>query len=286
MKKLPLVLFVLASTSVFAQSSSTTTTTDISSPSSRSILQNFSLTLESEIMTEKDEDQNYDITGYSSFYEIEPGYKFTKKISVSAAAQYTVSEKEGNEERKNRDTLGTVYTKFNYKLMSLKNGDIADVKLQARAYADQDQFLKDFYGSDGNYQMRAYFGAPLAGGFYINKYNSYVRYKKYNANDNASKFSRDYEYRLRVNPAYKLSFGTEVGVSATYNHIFKQGAGFGQDEENIEIDFSARHQIDKIAVMVRAGTSILDNSETGELKTTVNAADQVAYALNIEAYVF
>ena len=242
------------------------------------------LTVEYETATKRDDTNS--IEGSESYLQIEPGYKLSKSVNLRLGTTYFVREMEGtrkDDESRNRDHLADIYTKVIYKAAAYKTNGIADLRLQARAYSDQDDFFKRRYAADGNYQLRAYFGRPLAGGVYLNKYTSYVRYKNYFNNDSVNRFSRDYELRTRISPTYRLKNGAEVGTTFTYNHIFKVQKT--NDEENIDLDLFARYQKGSYAILGRVGFQIMNNEEGDSvLKSNDDAGKEFGYALTLAAY--
>lgn len=281
-KSLVLAASVLLSAGSYAQSVATTSTSDLSGSLLNSISKKMTLSLETEAGTQRNSAQNLEITGYTQFYRVQPGMKINAKNAVSVGADYMVREFNTDDERKKRDGLDNVFIKYTNKAASFKSNGIADVRLQARAYQTTDKFYKDFYGSDGNYQLRSYFGRPITGNLYINKYTSYLRYKKYTANDNFGSRSRDYELRARVNPTYRFTNGVDLGVTLTYNHIFTQSS----DEENVGIDLSARKQFDKLAVLFLAGYDYQETNDEGDLAYNKDAPKDISYLLNLTYYVF
>jgi hypothetical protein len=290
MKKMTLLALSILTTQAFA---ATTSTTDLSKSSSKKS-KNIDLLLETETMTVRDD--NNDINGVETFYKVEPSFKVGSKAKIAIGAQYNERSLDGdkirsygvsdykNDKSKNHDALNEVYLKLNYKTAKYKKNGIADLKLNARIYSNEDSFFQKYYGNNGNYQLRAYFGRPVNGKLFINKYTSYVRYKKYFTNSDSGSRSRDYELRARISPTYAMGNGLEIGTTFTYNHIFQLGAGYSDDAENITLDLSARYQIKNYAVMLRAGITALDNSKNGVLTTTEDNMDQVGYALNFTAY--
>jgi hypothetical protein len=282
-KSLVLAVSVLLSAGAFAQSAATTSSTDLSGSLLDSISKKMTLSLETEVGSQRNSRQDYEITGYTQYYRVEPGMKINSKNAVSIGADYMVREFNTEDERKKRDGMDNVFVKYTNKTASFKSNGIADVRLQARAYQTTDKFYKDFYGSDGNYQLRSYFGRPVVGNLYINKYTSYLRYKKYTANSTYGSRSRDYELRARINPTYRLSNGLDLGLTLTYNHIFTRDA----DEENVGIDLSARKQFDKLAVLFLAGYKYQDTkNDDGELAYNKDAPKDISYLLNLTYYVF
>jgi hypothetical protein len=278
MKKMTLFALTIMTTQVFA---ATTSSTDLSKNNVKKS-KKIELLLETETASVRDSEN--DIKGQDTFYKIEPGYKINSKMKVSVGAQYNERYLKGNEESKNHDALNEVYAKLNYKASKFRDNGIADLKLNTRIYSNEDSYFSDLYGNNGNYQLRAYFGRPISGKIFINKYASYLRYKKYFTNNSSGFRSRDYELRGRISPTYALGNGMELGTTFTYNHVFKLGAGYSDDRENVTFDLSARYQIKNYAVMLRAGITALDNKKTGELKRTEDNLDQVGYALNFTAY--
>lgn len=284
MKKfLVIALAAVLVSPVFAQTTNTSTTSTTQSKKSN-LLENFQLTLEMGSSTKRD--ANNDIKGNETYMNIEPGYRINKQSTIMAGTSYKRREAAGtlkDAEKANRDHLDTAYVKFLYKATRYKDNGIADVRLQVRAYSDQDDFFKRRYASDGNYQLRAYFGRPIAGKWSLNKYTSYVRYKNYFNNKYVSDFSRDYEMRLRLNPTYTVFRGMDLGVTATYNHIFKVNKL--NDEENVKLDLSARYQKGSYAALIIAGVPYMDNvGGEGELKLNEDSGKNLEYSLTLTAY--
>lgn len=278
MKNLFISFFILTPTFIYAQ---TTIETDASS--SRSIIpKDLSMSFETEVTSERNSDQDNEITGYSQLFRLESSYKLNSKFRVSAGADYMVREFNESETRKTRDHLDNYFAKLNYNAASYRDNGIGDLRLQARYIETVDSFFKEFYGSDGNSQLRAYWGMPLANNFAINKYATYFRYKRYNTNSNYSDFSRDYELRARVAPIYQLPNGLDVGTTLTYNHIFTRIA----DEENITVDLNARKQFKDMAVLLIASYEYQNTNETGVLKYNKDAPEDITYILNFEAILF
>ncbi len=282
MKKLMTLSAVLIMGSALAQTNTNSTT--ISNTQTKSVLDNAELTLETETATARD-DRN-DIEGYESYYQIQPGYKVNNKFKVQVGTTYFIREMDGTraeDESRNKDGLADLYTKLNYKATSYKENGIADIRLQARLYSDQDDFFKRRYASDGNYQIRSYFGMPIAGGVYINKYVSYLRYKNYFNNEYTNDFSRDYELRARVAPSYMLNNGVELGTTLTYNHIFKVNQL--NDSEDVDFDLTARYQSGPYAILGRVGFEVMNNQDGQTvLKENEDAGKTFGYALTLTAY--
>ncbi|MAX67872.1 MAG: hypothetical protein CME66_13125 [Halobacteriovoraceae bacterium] len=285
MKKLGLILGLFLTTLLYAQTSSQgiikakLQTIRIKKPANH-----FVLKLETEMYSKRD-DRN-DIQGNESYFLIEPGYKFSSKFTARIGASYKSREMGGtkkNKESDNRDHFETSFIKLLYKPTKFKTNKIADVRLQIRFYSDQDDFFKRRYGSDGNYQLRAYFGRPLFGNFYLNKYTTYLRYKNYFNNEYVGNYSRDYELRARLSPTYAIDKGFDFGTTFTYNHIFKVRQI--NDEEEVDFDISLRKQFGPYAILGRIGFPIMSNNggETN-LQNNPDAGKQFSYALNLAAY--
>lgn len=245
---------------------------------------NLMLTLETETMSVRD--GNYDITGVETYYLAEPGYRFGSDIDVRLGASYRARNAGGTlsgAEKANKDHMETYYAKFNYRAARFSNNKIIDLRLQARAYSDQDDFFKRRFAGDGNYQFRAYFGRPIYGNWSINRFTSYLRYKNYFNNQYVTDFSRDYELRARISPTYRAMSGLDLGMTFTYNHIFKVNKL--ADEEGVDIDLTARYQYDKYAVLFRVGAPYMTNSSgQGVLKENEAAGKDFNYALTFTAF--
>ncbi len=282
-KQFVIILGMIMAMPALAQT--TTSTTSTKSAKKSNLRKNLMLTIEAETSSKRD--GNNEIQGNETYLQIEPGYKVSKKVSILTGASYKMREAGGTlkgAEKANRDHLDTAYLKLLYKPTKFKNNGIADVRLQARVYSDQDDFFKRRYASDGNYQLRAYFGRPLTGSWVLNKYTTYLRYKNYFNNDHVSDFSRDYELRARINPTYRTNVkGLDLGITATYNHIFKVNKL--NDEEEIDLDFSIRYQPNQYAAMFRVGVPYMtNNGGEGTLKRNEDAGKDIGYALTLTAY--
>lgn len=286
MKLLALVASLALSSGLLAQSTTNTpkSTKKVKEKKKSFMPKNTVLTLE--MGTSSVRDDANDIHGNESYLGIEPGYKFTKKFDIVAGGFYKTREAGGSlkgAEKANRDGLENIYTKFRYNPTKFKNNGIADVRLQFRLYSDQDDFFKRRYGSDGNYQFRAYFGRPIYGDFYFSKFTNYLRYKNYFNNDHVGSRTRDYELRARVTPTYRVSKGTDLGLTFTYNHIFKVEKI--EDEEELDIEASFRKQVGPYAVLFTAGTEYLNNNGgTTVLKRNEDSGKTVKYAMILNAY--
>jgi hypothetical protein len=279
MKKLLSAVFLGAiATTTFAQTATSTTTTSTLDK----VKAKLSLTLETEARQVLNNEN--EVNGFDSYYLVEPGYKIDKKNSFSIGAQYNVREFENEaKEDKNRDHLDNAFVKFLHKAASYRDNGVADLRLQARYYRTMDPLFKKYYGSNGDYQLRAYFGRPLTGKLKINKYTSYLRYKKYSVNSEAGNYSRDYELRARISPTYNVTDQLEAGLSLTYNHIFGVSAF---DTEEVDASVSARYSFNKgaYAVMVRGDIPWMESNDNGVLAKTEDTMDQLAYALTFSAY--
>ncbi len=244
----------------------------------------FQLTLETETMTVRD--RNNDITGSTTYYQAEPQLNITDRFNARLGMAYFDRFAGGSykgREDKNHDHIDNYYTKLDYRLSKFSENNILDVRLQARAYTTQDDVFKRAYASDGDYQFRAYFGRPLYGNWSINRFTSYIRYKNYFNNEYVSNYSRDYELRARISPTYRVYSGTDLGMTFTYNHFFKVNKL--NDEEQVDIDLSARYQPNQYAFMVRLGIPYM-RSEGGEgtLKRNEDAGKQFSYAFTMTAF--
>ena len=250
------------------------------------------LSLENETITARD--RSNDVNGYQTYLLIEPGYNYNEKLSLSVGGQYMVrqmnedaDQRESDKERNNSDDMENVFVKALYKAAKFKDNGVADIRLQARAYRDLNPLFVERYGNDGNYQLRAYFGRPIYKKFYINKYTSYLRYKKYFLNEDASDFTRDNEIRARISPTYNVVDGLDLSLTMTYNLINLRGnsSAAGQDfEEKFEVSPSIRYQVGKYAVLLRADIPLMQTNTLGSLAENEEAGAKVGYALNFAAY--
>lgn len=274
-----LTVLALCINHTFAQS---TSITNIKPKSQKT---DFQLTLEMETTSVRD--GKNEVQGNETYYKLEPGFSLTNDFTILAGAQYKTREAGGTlkgAEKANRDHLEEIYLKTHYKAAKFKKNGLSDLTLQARIYSVQDDFFKQRYASTGNYQLRAYFGRPLVGQWHINKYVSYLRYKKYFINnESANDFTRDHEFRIRLAPTYRLNKNLELGVTSTYNHIFKlQNL---KDELELNIDLSARYSINQYAAMIRMGAPYLDNNGGSDsFKINEEAGKDIGYALTLTAY--
>jgi hypothetical protein len=263
-----------------AQAATTTSTTYYPKKNTK-----FGATVEmgSEVVRNKD----YTIEGSSTYFLIEPDYAINKNNKFEVGAVYKVRQANGDlkdSEDKNRDHLEDLYLKHTYKAAKFKNNGIADLRLQLRAYSGQDDFFKRRYGANGNYQLRAYFGKPIAGKWYLSKYTSYLRYKSYFVDkDYIGDRTRQYELRARVAPTYRTAKGIELGITATYNHIFK--VRHLNDEESIDLDLSARYHKDNNAALFIIGSNYMGNAAgEGLLKRNDDALKDIGYTLILSHY--
>ena len=277
-------MIALSAISIGAFAQSTTTIPKSTTSIKRSVKSPFSLKLEME--TSSVRDNNNEVQGNYTYYQFLPGYHLTKKLSVQTGLQYATREAGGTlkgQEKANKDHLETAFFKLRYNPTKFKDNGIADLRLQFRLYSDQDDFFKRRYGSDGNYQLRAYFGRPIAGGWSINKYVSYLRYKNYFNNSSAGKYTRDYELRARISPTFKATDNLDLGITGTYNHIFKVQKL--EDEEKIDLDLTARYAYYQYAAMIRVGAPYMTNEGgTGTLKRNEEAGKNIGYALTLTAF--
>jgi hypothetical protein len=270
---------------VFAQSTTSTSTTSTSTSKKSKSFKKLNFQLDFEAATKRDGNNN--VQGNESYVQIQPNYTINKKTIAYLGTSYNMREAGGTlkgAEKANRDHLGTVFGKFLYKPTRFKDNGIADVRLQVRAYSDQDDFFKRYYGSDGNYQLRAYFGRPIAGNWSFNKYTTYLRYKNYFNNSFVNNYTRDYEMRMRVSPTYRTKGGIDLGLTFTYNHIFKVNKL--NDEEEIDIDFGARYQKGPYAILIRAGIPYMTNEGGKNDSIVINedAGKSIGYAVNLTAF--
>lgn len=281
-KHIAFTLIALLSGTAFA--ATTTSKTEVKTEKKSSFLKNAKLKLETEMASVRD--SRDEVHGNETYYLMEPGYKLSKKTTIMAGLQYKTREAGGSllgAEKANRDHMDEAYLKLEHKVTSFKTNGIADLTIQARAYSAQDDFFKNRYAADGNYQARAYFGRPLAGKLYINKYTSYLRYKNYFNNNSVTNHSRDYELRARISPTYTAGKGLDLGTTITYNHIFKVNKL--EDEENMVVDLTARYQVGNFATLFYVGAPYLaNNSGKDVLKINADAGKELRYALNFALY--
>lgn len=270
MKKLILMTAIAAlSTSAFAATKTSKTTIKSKVKKAKAPIK-FEVTLETETSTKRD--KNFDIAGRDTIYRVEPGLKFRKyDTRVTFGAWYIDRQLGGTEAEKaskNNDGMSEIALKVNNNSFKMKDNGIGDFRLQTRIYRSVDDYFRKYYGSDGNYQFRTYFGRPIIGNWSLNKYVTYARYKKYITNDFTGDLSRDYELRLRLAPTYRLSKGTDLGVTTTYNHIFKISNTL--DEEEIKVDLTFRKQVGPYAALVRVGTTVISNEEGTNSDLVIN----------------
>jgi len=279
MKVMSLLVLMSISLSSFAAATNTSTTSGLSL-TQKVKKAGFGLTLENDSFTVNDDK---DIKGYETSFLVEPSYKVSKTQSVSIGAQYRIREFETiSNESKNRDHFDESFVKYSVKTLSTRNGDLMDLKLQARIYNNEDDFFKQKYSNDGNYQLRAYMGTPIAGKLFINKYTSYLRFKKYDVNQNINKYTREYELRARISPTYSLSDKVALGTTFTYNHLFMTEK---TDSENVDMSLSARFTPSRTyAILVRADYDLNETNKNGDLVAVENIGDTVGYALTLTAF--
>ncbi len=248
-------------------------------------LKNLNMQIESEIHSQRD--KNYDLVGEESLITLKPQYWVTDRMRLGVGITYMERQIQGTEkfsESKNRDHLQEIYYRIRYKHLSEKEGDPIELRYQFRYYQDQDPHFIEKYGSGSNYQARVYFGKKLLGGLYISRWNSYLRYKKYQLNEYAGDRSRNYELRARVAPTYRFKYGYDLGLTFTYNHIFQND---NAHDENVAVDLSLRKQIDRqMAAMLRVGYPWLGKNERGVLSENTVAHKDIQYALNFQVNVF
>lgn len=255
-------------------------------------LSNMALTLSMETLTAKD--RSNDIKGSQTSFVVMPGYRINNKVTVAVGAQYNTrsmsedaDQKASDEERNNSDSLETVQARVLYKPTRYSDNGIADVRLQARVYRDQNDIFMRRYGSDGNYQFRAFFGRPLFGKFSINKYTSYVRYKEYFVNEYASEYTRLSETRFRISPTYTPIKGMDFSVSVTYNRYLLKGNSSPDGKnysEQVEIGPSARYQMGRYAILFWSDLDVLETNKFGSLAENEKAGAEVTYAINLSAF--
>lgn len=248
----------------------------------------FGFRAETAIATVRDSRSN--IVGNSSYYRIEPDYFFTRRFRLAIGTQYRTREATGelkSSESSNRDHLETIYFNFRWEPTRFRDNGISDLRFQFRGYKDQDDFYNRRYGSDGNLQLRAFFGRPLGKNWQINRFISYLRYKKYyRLNDyTIGSRTRDYELRARVSPTYSPAEGIDLGITTTYNHIFKVRQI--NDEENVNLGLSARFAWDnwKYAILFISETNVMDN-EGGKtaLQRNENAGDNIGHSATFTVF--
>lgn len=258
----------------------------------KKIGKDMNLTLETETMSVKD--RSNDINGTNTFFLVEPGYRVSKRVNVSTGVQYNVrqmnpaaNQRESDIERNNSDHLENVFFKINYRPSKFSENGILDIRLQTRVMNDQNDIFKRRFGSDGNYQYRAYFGRPLIGKFSINRFTSYLRYKKYFLNSKASDFTRDHELRARISPTYTPIKGLDLSMTFTYNRNVTRSnssvAGTNFSEE-LDIGSSIRYQKGPYAVLLWSDMQQLQTNKFGSLAENEKAGAQVTYGLNFAAF--
>ena len=273
----------------FAQTSPSRTLTlepiiKTQAPRNRRSPRKFQLTLETETMSVRDGAN--DIAGTTTYYLAEPQYNITPRFNVRLGMAYFDRYAGGlykGREEKNHDHIDNYFTKIDYRVSKFSENNILDVRVQARAYTSQDDIFKRYYASDGDYQFRAYFGRPIYGNWSINRFTSYIRYKNYFNNEYVSDYSRDYELRARISPTYRVMAGTDLGMTFTYNHFFKVNKL--NDEEQVDVDLTARYQPNQYAFMVRLGVPYMrSNGGEGVLKRNEDAGKQFSYAFTMTAF--
>ncbi len=239
----------------------------------------FALQLENGTTTKKD--RKLATKGHESYLSIVPGYRFNKKITAAVGAQYTVRQLGGTEEGKervNRDHLSEIHARLLWKPWHYRDNGIGDFRFQFRVYSEQDDFFQRFYGENGNYQIRAFYGRPLWGKWSINKYTTYLRYKNYFNNQYAGRFTRDYELKAQFSPTYSPFKGLNIGPSFAYNHYFK--VQHNDDEEVLDIDASIRYQEGPYATIFNIGTQYMNNNGgTTAFKRNENTGKDYEYSL-------
>ena len=281
MKFLGLFLIMAIPCVSFAQlSTGITTTTTSTSLGTKLKKAGLGITLENETYTASNKDE---IAGYTSFFLISPNWRIDSRSSLAIGAQYDVREHDDKEnESKNRDHLSESFITYAYKTLQTKEGSPIDMFVQARIYRTEDEFFKEMYSNDGNFQFRSFFGLPLPGKFYINKYTTYLRYKKYDVNDNINKYTREYELRARVSPTYNLTDKMALATTVTYNHIFMTEK---TDSEDLDVGVSARYTPSRTyAIMMRMDYETMNTKENGTLTQVENIGDTASYALTFSAY--
>lgn len=284
MKQLILIITILFSLATIAQ------TTDISpeagienqEKNKGQFRDNISLSFETEYATVRNKDEHLKITGHTQFYRLELAHKY-EKFQSSIGVDYV--ERDYNDEESEadrRDQIDNVFFKFRHETAKFKENGIADLRLQYRYYYTTDYYFRERYGSDGNYQLRAYFGRPIKGKFYISKYTSYLRYKKYQFNTDAGDRTREYELRGRISPVYRPNRDLEFGVTTTYNHIFTKT----EDDEKIDLGISARKQFGKYAILFFTSSDYYVKNDNGDLVTNDDFWDDTTFFLNFNVIIF
>ncbi len=266
-----LLLLVFSSSSIFAQSTLSTKN-----------LKNIGLGLSTEIETETIKNSDNDIAGTKTFFLAEPSLKLSANQKLSMPVQYALRTNESTKLTNTRDYMEEAGLKYSYK--ALKSSEsLIDLKLQARAYYNADPLFRDYYGNNGNYQMRAYFGRPIVGRLELDKYVSYVRFKKYMTNDEAGSRTRDYEYRLRVSPAYSFSDALKAGITITYNQKIEID---NDKKEEIDLGASVRYAFGekgKYAFLLMSDYTPYETNKNGKVAKVDSAIDEVTYRLNFSA---
>lgn len=282
MKIFLFALILLPTLTSYAQVADRSDRSGITNPEKKRFLDDLSLSFETEASTVRNDDQNNEITGRYQYYRLELSAKITKALQGSIGADYVERTYNEKEEDKTRDHLDNSYLKLRHNTLNFKNNQLLDLRMQIRHYRVEDDFFKERFGADGNYQVRAYFGRPIVGKFVINKYVSYLRYKKYYLNDDASARSRDYELRARLAPSYQPTKDLDFGVTATYNHIFTTSV----DEEEIELGLSARKQIGKYAILFFTSNELYRDNDNGDLVVNEDFFEATTFFLNFNAIIF
>ena len=283
MKSLILILSLFFTVQAFSQTQGEVQDASISNPEKKSkFIDNISLQFETEFATIRNDEQSYAISGHSQYYRLEIAAKLPYELRLQVGGDYVERDYNEDEEAKRRDHLDNVFLKLRHGTARYRDNGIADVRLQYRYYYTTDEFFRDRFGSDSNYQLRAYLGRPIVGNFHLSKYNSYLRYKKYQLNENASSRSREYEYRVRISPVYRPDIDHEFGVTTTYNKIIEKGG----DEVSWDLGISARKQFGRYAILFFTSSDLFVEDDKGNLETNKDFWNDTTFFLNFNAIIF
>lgn len=255
----------------------------------KNIVDNISLSFETEIFTLRNDQKDDEIAGSVQYYRLELASRFSNSVEGSVGFDYIQresSEVDTDTNRRvkadNRDHLDNAFLKLRHNTLNVRDGAPIDLRLQYRYYHVTDEFYRERFGADGNHQLRAYFGRPLFGKFVINKYVSYLRYRKYDQNSDAGDRSRDFDYRLRISPSYQPTRDWNFDLTGTYNHIFANTA----DVREIELGIGVRKQIGKYAILFFTSNELYLENDNGDLVTNDDFFENTTYFLNFNVIIF
>lgn len=288
-----LTLLFLALLSITASAQDTSQSSGIENPEKEKKVKAFSddisLSFETEIYTVRNDQKDNEIAGSAQYYRLELASKFSDSIQGSIGVDYVQresSEVDTSTNRRvkpdNRDHLDNTFLKLRHNTLSVKDGAPLDLRLQYRYYYVTDEYFRERFGADGNHQLRAYFGRPLIGKFVINKYVSYLRYRKYDQNSDAGDRSRDYDYRLRISPSYQPTRDWNFDLTGTYNHVYTNG----DDVKEFELGIGVRKQIGRYAILFFTSNELYLENENGDLVTNDDFFENTTYFLNFNAIIF